>query len=136
MLDYNEPSKEDRERINQNNIINRRDMQEIKKDPYRGKIIKRGNYTYNGEAKALSYEETVNQFLEELSQASQNNVNTLVNQQKIIDAAKQICPSPQGSADAFVQQQGNVNRANEIVRQGSSQEIARKILADREDGER
>lgn len=140
MFDYNKPSKKDAERISQNNYeVEKKLKDKVNRNPYQGKIVKRGTYTYGTVTKPIEssgksdYEEKVNQLLDEFNQASQNNVDALVNRQKISDTVKQICPNPQNRADALVQQQGTANRASEIVRQGSSQEIARKILADRDE---
>ena len=140
MLDYNKPSKKDAKRISQNNYeIEKKLKDNVNRNPYQGTIVKRGTYTYGTATKTIesseesNYEEKVNEFLDELNQASQNNVDTLVNGQKMSDAVKQICPNSQNSADALVQQQVAANRVSEIVRQGSSQEIARKILADRDE---
>lgn len=140
MFDYNKPSKKDAERISQNNYeVEKKLKDKVNRNPYQGKIVKRGTYTYDTATKPIEssgksdYEEKVNELLDEFNQASQNNVDALVNRQKISDTVKQICPNPQNRADALVQQQGTENRASEIVRQGSSQEIARKILADRDE---
>lgn len=140
MLDYSKPSKKEAGRISQNNYeIEKKLKDKVNRNPYQGTIVKRGTYTYGTATKPIesseesNYEEKVNEFLDELNQASQNNVDTLVNEQKMSDAVKRICPDPQNGADLFVTQQENLNRANEIVREGSSQKIARKILADRDE---